>query len=400
MRSTKKYLIPAGAAALALALAGCAPSAETGGGSSGDGEGAAPVAVSLITSETGPLAAYGEQFIGGFNAGWDYVTDGTGEIDGREVNITISDDGGDPDKAVSVIKDEIGKGTKIFTGTVVSGIALALAEQAANNDVLYISGAAATDAVTGINDNTFRSGRQTAQDVATAGTFLGDPSGKKILVFAQDNAFGQSNVAGVEAVLGAKGAEVSGVLVPEDVTEFTPFAQQIVQSGADLVFVAWAGANTATMWGALVQQGVFDAIPVVTGLADVATYNAYGEASGQISFLNHYFAGATENAENQAMIEYLESNGKVADIFSPDGFNAALMVAEAIRSGGDEVSGMIEALEGFSFDGPKGKMTVRASDHALLQDMFQVRLVQDGDNWVPELVDVAAADEVAPAETE
>ncbi len=100
------------------------------------------------------------------------------------------------------------------------------------------------------------------------------------------------------------------------------------------------------------------------------------------------------------MIEYLESNGKVADIFSPDGFNAALMVAEAIRSGGDEVSGMIEALEGFSFDGPKGKMTVRASDHALLQDMFQVRLVQDGDNWVPELVDVAAADEVAPAETE
>lgn len=398
MRSTKKYLVPAGLAVIALAVAGCAPNADTG---NNDGEDSQPVAVSLITSETGPLAAYAEQFIGGFNAGWDYATDGTGEIDGREVNITISDDGGDPDKAVGIIKDGIGQGTKIFTGTVVSGIALALAEQADQNDVLYISGAAASDAITGANDNTFRSGRQTQQDVATAGTFLGDPSGKNIVVFAQDNAFGQSNVAGVESVLGAKGAKVSSVLVPEDATEFTPFAQQILQSGADLTFVAWAGANTSAMWGSLAQQGVFDAIPVVTGLADVATYNAYGAVSDKISFLNHYFAGATDNAENLAMIGYLEAEGKVADIFSPDGFNAAVMVAEAIRTGGgDDVSAMIGALEGFNFKGPKGDMAVRASDHALLQDMFQARLVKDGDNWVPELIAVATADEVAPAEVD
>lgn len=398
MRSTKKYLVPAAVAVLALAVAGCAPTGESGNNGGGDSQ---PVAVSLITSETGPLAAYAEQFIGGFNAGWDYVTDGTGEIDGREVTITISDDGGDPDKAVGIIKDEIGKGTKIFTGTVSSGIALAVAEQADQNDVLYISGAAATDALTGNNENTFRSGRQTQQDVATAGTFLGDPSGKNIVVFAQDNAFGQSNVAGVDSVLGAKGATVSSILVPEDATEFTPFAQQVLQSDADLAFVAWAGVTTSAMWGSLAQQGVFDAIPVVTGLADVATYNAYGEVSDKISFLNHYFAGATDNAENQAMIEYLEAEGKVADIFSPDGFNAAVMIAEAIRTGGgDDVDAMIDALEGFSFQGPKGDMEVRASDHALLQDMFQARLVKDGDNWVPELIAVAPADEVAPAEVD
>jgi branched-chain amino acid transport system substrate-binding protein len=398
MRFTKKYLIPAGVAVLALAVAGCAPTGESGNNDGGDSQ---PVAVSLITSETGPLAAYAEQFIGGFNAGWDYITDGTGEIDGREVTITISDDGGDPDKAVGIIKDEIGKGTKIFTGTVSSGIALAVAEQADQNDVLYISGAAATDALTGNNENTFRSGRQTQQDVATAGTFLGDPSGKNIVVFAQDNAFGQSNVAGVDSVLGAKGATVSSILVPEDATEFTPFAQQLLQSDADLAFVAWAGVTTSAMWGSLAQQGVFDAIPVVTGLADVATYNAYGEVSDKISFLNHYFAGATDNAENQAMIEHLEAEGKVADIFSPDGFNAAVMIAEAIRTGGgDDVDAMIDALEGFSFQGPKGDMEVRASDHALLQDMFQARLVKDGDNWVPELIAVAPADEVAPAEVD
>jgi branched-chain amino acid transport system substrate-binding protein len=377
-----------------LALAGCAPTEPAGP----DGSELPAVEVSIITSQTGPLAAYGDAYIHGFEAGWDYVTDGDGTIDGREVNITISDDGGDPDKAVGIIKDQIGQGNKIFAGTASSGIALALAEQAAQNQVLYISGPAAADAITGVNEYTFRSGRQTVQDVATAGTFLDDPSGSSIVVFAQDNAFGQGNVAGVDAVLGAKGATVTSILVPEDATEFTPFAQQVLQSGADLVFVAWAGATTGAMWEALSQQGVFDALPVVTGLGDVASYNAYGDVSDQISFLNHYFAGATDNAENQAMIAYLEAEGKVADLFSPDGFNAAVMIAQAIRSGGEEldVAAMIDGLEGFTFKGPKGDMEIRADDHALIQDMFQARLVQDGANWVPELIAVAPAADVAP----
>ena len=59
---------------------------------------------------------------------------------------------------------------------------------------------------------------------------------------------------------------------------------------------------------------------------------------------------------------------------------------------------MVEALEGFEFEGPKGTMTVRAGDHALIQEMYQVKLVADGDAFVPELVDTVSADDVAPAE--
>lgn len=394
MRATKKYLIPAIIATACIALAGCAPTATP----DATGDDAAPVNIAMVYSQSGPLAAYGEAYINGFEAGLDYATDGTGEVDGRELNIERADDAGDADKAVSLVKDYIGQGFKIIAGTASSGIALAVAEQAAQNKVLYISGPAAADAITGTNEYTFRSGRQTQQDVATAGTFVGDPSGKNVVVFAQDNAFGQGNVAGVDAVLGAKGANVSSVLVPEDATEFTPFAQQILQSDADLVFVAWAGATSGAMWQSLSQQGVFDAMPVVTGLGDISTYGAYGEASDKISFLNHYFAGATDNAENTAMIEYLEANGHEADLFSPDGFNAALMIVRAISDGGgDDVDKMIESLEGWTFNGPKGETTIRAEDHAMIQPMFQAKLVADGDGWKPELVEVVDAETVAPA---
>ncbi len=275
MRVTKKYLAPAILAVAGLALAGCAPSTSTPEPGT-NGEDLAAVNVAVITSETGPLALYGQAYLNGFEAGLDYATDGTGKVDGREINITHADDAGDTDKAVTAAKNFIGDGYKIIAGTAASGIALALAEQAEQNKILYISGPAAADAITGVNDYTFRSGRQTIQDISTAGTFAGDVNGKTVLVFAQDTAFGQGNFAGVTAVLGGQGATVVSELVPEDATEFTPFAQQINDVKPDLVFVAWAGATSAAMWQALSQQGVFDDFPVVTGLGDVSTYGAYG----------------------------------------------------------------------------------------------------------------------------
>ncbi|MPV36396.1 substrate-binding domain-containing protein [Georgenia subflava] len=411
MRVTKKSLALTFGVATMMAVAACAPS--TGGGEdttseSSEGsttEGAEepagdPIDVALITSTTGPLAAYGETFIDGFEAGLDHATDGTGEVNGSEIVVEFIDDGGDTDRAVAQARDVIGQGYTILTGTASSGIALSLAEQAEQNKVLYVSGPAAADAVTGINDYTFRSGRQSMQDVATAGSFI-DVEGQQVLVFAQDNAFGQGNLAAVDGLLGAAGAEVTSVMVPEDVTEFTPFAAQVLDAAPEMVFVAWAGATSGAMWQALDQQGVLDDITVVTGLGDTSTYNAYGAASDKIDFLNHYFPGAADNEINAAMIEHVEANGGTPDLFTPDGFTAAQMIVHAIEEAGgaDDVDAMIAALEGWSFDGPKGSYTIRESDHALIQPMYQAKLVSDGSGgWVPELVGEVAGEDVAPPE--
>lgn len=403
MRVTKKslprtVLASSVIASAALVLAACAPQTAAPAATETGEAGPAEVSVGIVTSETGALAGYGKQYLDAFDACLDIATDGTGEINGTKIVIEHKDDAGDPDKAVTAVKELIGAGVNIIAGTASSGVALAVAEQAAQNKVLYISGPAAADAITGINEYTFRSGRQSAQDVATAGTFLDDIEGKNIAVFAQNTAFGQGNVAAVQAILGGKGATVTPVLVAEDVTEFTPFAQQVLTADPDLVFVAWAGATSGAMWQAMSQQGVLDAVPVVTGLGDAATFGAYGEASEKISFLNHYFPGANENELNTQMVEAIEAGGGTADLFSPDGCNAAIMIVQAIGEGKGEVEAMVSALEGFEFEGPKGTMTVRPGDHALIQEMYQVKLVADGGSFVPELVATAPAADVTPAE--
>ncbi len=393
MRVSKKLLLGAVITTAALVLTACAPSQTT---PPTDPAEVTEVTVGVITSETGPLSGYGKQYLEGFKAGLAYVTDGTGIVDNIKINVEYRDDAGDADTAVNAAKELIGNGVKVLMGSAASGVALQVAAQAEQNKILFISGPAAADAITGINKYTFRSGRQSAQDVATAGTFLDDIAGKKILVFAQNTAFGQGNVAAVDVILGGKGATVESLLVAEDVTEFTTFAQQALAASPDLIFVAWAGATTGAMWQAMTQQGVFATVPVVTGLGDSPTFGAYGVASEEISFLNHYFAGAPNNAVNDAMVAAVTTAGGTPDLFTPDGFNAAIMLVQALKASTSDVDAMIAALEGFSFQGPKGTTTVRASDHALLQEMYQVRLVAKDGTFVPELVATSPADSVAP----
>lgn len=378
-------------------LAGCASAGTAGTAGGSGGSAGAPVKVGLLYSRTGPLAAYGQQYEQGFKAGLAYATKGTGKVDGHEIQVTEQDDTGDPATAVADAKGLIGKGYKILAGTVDSGVALQLAPLAAQNQVLYISGPAAADAITGINKYTFRSGRQSYQDVAAAGTLVGAAKGKKILVLTQNSAFGQANVAAVKQVLGTGGAVVSSVLVPPGATDLTSFASQVKSAKPDLVYVAWAGADAPALWTALDQQGVLGSTKVVTGLAGTASYPLFGDAGAKASFIAHYFPGAGGgNAVETAMDNAITKAGGTPDLFSPDGFTAAQMIVHAVQASTSDTGAMVSALEGWSFQGPKGDEQIRAADHALLQPMFQATLTGTGAAAKPQLVSTLQAGQVAP----
>jgi branched-chain amino acid transport system substrate-binding protein len=367
------------AAAVSLGLTAATASAHTDGVASASRADAGTVRVGIVYSRTGLLAAYGAEYIQGLRLGLKYLTNGTNTVAGKKIELTLSDDATDPAKAVSAGKDLIGQGYKIIAGSTSSGVALQMGALAAQNRVLFISGPAASDGVTALNRYTFRSGRQTYQDILTADSFLGNAAGRKIVVFAQDSVFGAGNYAAVNAVIGGKGHTVSRILVPLTASDFTPFARQAKEANPDLLFVAWAGTTAPAMWTALEQQGVFGVSnKVVTGLAERATWTTFGSVATKIQFLSHYiYTGpAKTNKQNNWLVKQMKKNGQVPDLFTPDGFVAAQMIVRAIRTGGgDNVDKMIAGLEGWKFNAPKGPQQIRKSDHAMLQPMFQAKLV-------------------------
>jgi branched-chain amino acid transport system substrate-binding protein len=368
-RWTRSALSLGAIALIAAALAGTAAAkVEAGGGAA-----AQTVNVGFIYPKTGGLAQFGSEEYDGFLAGLAYTK---GQCGGYTINPTFVDDATDPATAIAAFKSLVGQGTKIIAGTGSSGIALQLGPLAAQNNVLYISGPAAADAITGLNRNTFRAGRQTLQDVLDAANiFPPKTTGKKVVVFAEDTAFGAGNVAAVQAVFGSRGQTISKILVPFGAPDLTPFAQQLKNSGADAVFVAWAGTNGPAMWQALQQQGVPQKMTIITGLANREIYDATGPLVPGVTLISHYVYQAPHNAVNTWLIKYMAKQHKVPNIFTPDGFVTAQMICHALQKGGTDTTKQISALEGWQFLAPKGKQYIRPQDHAMLQPMFQVQLV-------------------------
>lgn len=388
-------------AALVTSIAFLAGIGATARGADAAPSANAPIKVGIVYSRTGLLAAYGAEYIQGLRYGLAYATKGTNAVNGRKVELTLVDDATDPVKAVAAGKDLIGKGYKILAGSVSSGVALQMAPLADQNKILFISGPAATDAITGLNKYTFRSGRQSYQDVLAASSFLGGGGGKNVTVFAQDSAFGLGNFLAVQQVMGNLGGQkVNRILVPLSAQDFTPFAQQVKQQKSDLLFVAWAGTTAPAMWRAMEQQNVFGSVgTVVTGLAERGTYPTFGPVASKISFLSHYVSNAPKNKVNDFLVKSMRKRNQVPDLFTPDGFVAGQMIVRALTKGSpDNVDKMISALEGWSFTGPKGQQTIRASDHAMLQPMFQVKLVQNGDKFTTTVVRSLRAKYTAPPE--
>ena len=78
------------------------------------------------------------------------------------------------------------------------------------------------------------------------------------------------------------------------------------------------------------------------------------------------------------------------DFFTAGGFSVAMALVTALKktNGDTNTDALISAMEGMTFDTPKGKMTFRKEDHQAMQVMYHFKIkVDPALAWaVPELV--------------
>ncbi len=348
------------------------------------------IKIGVITTTSGGLASYGIAFNEGLEWGLKYYTGGKMAINGQKLVLTTKDDGADPASATATFKEMVGNGTKIITGTASSAVALTLAPLAQQNKVLYISGPAKNDLITSsANKYVFRSGNSSSQDLAPLAG-IKPISGKKVVLFVEDNAFGAGNIAAARALLTSKGALFEEIKVPTSTSDFTPFAKKAADAAGSYIFIAWSNALTAgAMLTSLKVQGAFAKQRPITGLAGVASYNIYGtlfEGSNAI-LTNSYFAGAAKTSAATDLAAWYTANKKTQDLFTSTGADAAKMIVLALtKNPTQNVDTMISNLEGKSWTGVKGGMRIDANSHLLIQPMFLVSLNKTASGYVPKLL--------------
>lgn len=367
--------------------------------------------IGLMTDKSGALAIYGPSQTNGFYLGLEYATGGTMEVAGRPIVVVEKDNSSDPDTGVQQARELIeAEGADILVGNISSSVALATIPVAEENNIIFIAEPAAAPQITADNfgPNTFRTSRTSYQDAMVMGNGLLD-LGDTFIQIAPDNAFGIGSACSFYAVVAAGGGEFVNddgsncgtVYAPIESTDFTPYINQLLESEADVLIVTWAGAGFAPMFQQMSQLGVFDEMVVGTGVGDNQTLAAgYADAIGVVGVQVYHYS-LPDNEINDWLVErHMEEYGTPPDLWAAGGMMAAIMVVEGLEaSNGDASADVLRAIyeDNFSFDGPKGLVTIRPSDHVAMQNLYFVRVTNVDD---PEFNFVELVKEFQPEETE
>jgi branched-chain amino acid transport system substrate-binding protein len=359
------------------------------------------IKIAHIYSRTGPLEAYGKQTQTGLMMGLDYATGGTMTVNGRKIVLIEKDDQGKPDLGKSLLATAYSDDkVDLAIGPTSSGVALAMLPVAEEYKKILLVEPAVADSITGEkwNKYIFRTGRNSSQDAISNAVALDKP-GITIATLAQDYAFGRDGVkAFKESIKNAK--IVHEEYLPAATTDFTAGAQRLIdklkdQPGRKVIWIVWAGAGNPFKIADLDLKR--HGIEIATGGNILPAMSAYKQFPGMEGATYYYF-GIPKNPVNEALVaSHYKQFKSPPDFFTAGGFSAAMAVVAALKkTNGDTASDkLISAMEGMSFDTPKGKMTFRKEDHQAMQSMYHFKIKADpAFAWgVPELVR-----EIKPAE--
>jgi branched-chain amino acid transport system substrate-binding protein len=371
--------------ALAAALAGAATLAL--------GQ-AREIKIAHIYGKTGPLEAYAKQTQAGLMMGLEYATQGKMEVLGRKIVVIEKDDQLKPDLGKAHLAAAYGDDkVDLAVGPTSSGVALAMLPVAEEYKKILLVEPAVADAITGANWNRyiFRTGRSSSQDAISNAVAIGKPN-TFVATLAQDYAFGRDGVRAFKEALAGTGAQiVHEEYAPQQTTDFTAPAERLFNAlkdrkGRKVIFIIWAGGNPFKI--ADLNPGRFG-IEVASGgniLPALAAYKALPGMEGA----TYYYYEHPKNAVNKWLVDEHQKRFKSPpDFFTAGGMSAGIAIVEAIkRAGSTDTEKLIAAMEGMSWDTPKGRMTFRKEDHQAMQSMYHFKIRVDPNvQWaIPQLV--------------
>ena len=351
------------------------------------------IKIAHIYSKTGPLEAYGKQTQTGLMMGLNYATGGTMTVNGKKLTVIEKDDQGKPDLGKSLLAAAYGDDkVDLAVGPTASPVALAMLPVAEEYKKILLVEPAVADSITGDkwNKYIFRTGRNSSQD-AIANAVAMDKEGTSIVTMAQDSAFGKDGVKAFREAL-KKSKIVHEEYLPPATTDFTAAGQRMIDKlkalpGKKVIFIIWAGGNPFKVADMDLKR---HGIEIATGGNILPAMAAYKNFPGMEGAAYYYF-GIPKNPVNEAMVAaHYKEFKQPPDFFTAGGFSAAMALVTALKKTGGDASAnkLITAMEGMSFDTPKGKMTFRKEDHQAMQSMYHFKIKNDpAFTWgVPELV--------------
>ncbi|MFA8386282.1 MAG: ABC transporter substrate-binding protein [Pelagibaca sp.] len=331
------------------------------------------IKVGLLLPFSGVYAALGNEIEAGFNLALEQFgdeTDATFEIIREDTEVKPPVALGKAKKLI--LQDDV----DVIAGIVSSGVLGAVRDMVHGAGVPLIVANAGNDEATGADCSPFitRMSFSNSQVNRPMGTWMHAQGIGKVYTLAPDYAAGRQMIDAFTASFTADGGEVVGQeFTPFQKTQdFGPYLAQAKASGADAVYVFYAGGEAISFVKQYDSFGLKADLPLYgSGFLTSQLYvNAQGPAAEGVITALHYVP-TIDTPANATFTEAFEvANGRVPSEFAVQGYDAARALIEATKTGASDRASLATALREVKFDGPRGTLSIDPATNNVVQPIY------------------------------
>ncbi len=329
---------------------------------------------------------------------------------GKKVAYVTGDTQTKSDAARASAKSMIEKdGAVMINGGSSSGVAVAVQGLCQEAGVIFMAGLTHANDTTGKDRkaNGFRHFFNAYMSGAALAPVLAKEMGtdRRAYHLTADYNWGWTQEESIVASTEALGWEtVNTVKTPLASTDFSSYIAPVLNSGADVLVLNHYGGNMVNSLTNAVQFGLLDKMVngkefkiVVPLYSELMAAGAGENIKGVLGSMNYNWQ--LENEGSKVFVKsFGEKYGKPPSNSAQTCYAQVLLYADAVeRAGTFNPCGVVEALEGFEFDGlGNGQTLYRAEDHQCFKDVLVVRGAQNPTNAYDtlEIVEVTPVEQV------
>jgi branched-chain amino acid transport system substrate-binding protein len=350
--TTARLLITA--AALAVATTACnAPGSSSSSQESAEG----PIKVAVVNAQSGQLSSLGQWEWKGAKLAAD-EWNAKGGIDGRQIELELFDDQGDPTVGTNLARKISSEGFVAMIGTAESAVTVAMIPVLQQAKIPNItSGQSPAIAAAGSPFAFYNGPTSNTYDETLAQYLVDDKGFRNFALISNNGSFGKGEREAFTKALADRGVTpVDDQVVTTDQKDFSAALTSVRQKAPDVLFV---GAEEVAAGLIVKQARELGITATVAGAAPMGTpvyLETAGAANAEGTVVSSpYLSNDTDDASRAFAKAYQDAHGEEAEMHGAKAYDGANIVFTALKnSNGATGQELADAIRATKYDGLLG----------------------------------------------
>jgi branched-chain amino acid transport system substrate-binding protein len=312
-------------------------------------------------------------------------------VAGRQIQLTIRDDGGVADNARRLIQEMIVDQKVDVLGIGITPTALAVASlvtESKKATLVLSSGASIT---TTRSPYFVRAGFILAPQSWVLAEWAAKNGSKRVVTLVNDWAPGaEAETAFTTRFKQVGGEIVESIRIPLANPDFAPFLQRIGDIKPDTAFIYFPGTQAPIFAKQFAERGLGKSGIKIIGPGDLTDDDDLNNMGDQMlgMITAGPYSAAHDSALNKTYVSAIQkANGFRPDFVSLGAYDGLHLIYEALKKtgGNSEGDALIAAIKGMAWDSPRGPVSIDPDTRDIVSNIYIRKVVKtDGQLWSEE----------------